>query len=132
MDGIEIFALMDKIDKHKAILKAQEFIGANPLAKPTLPTMTEEINYSEPFTKSQQCYIRNDKAQTYTIQKGKPHQNGYIERFNRTFRDEVPNVFVFESLNQARLYTQAWMWVYNNERPHSSFGYLTLTQFLLK
>ncbi|MFZ5972555.1 MAG: integrase core domain-containing protein [Bacteroidota bacterium] len=26
--------------------------------------------------------------------------------------------------NQARLYTRAWMWVYNNERPHSSLGYL--------
>jgi putative transposase len=24
------------------------------------------------------------------------------------------------------------MWVYNNQRPHSSLGYLTPTQFLLK
>src|SRR5690606_4884415 len=66
------------------------------------------------------------------IQKGKPHQNGYIERFNRTYRDEVLNVFAFDSLTQARLATQAWMWVYNNQRPHSSLGYLTPTQFLLK
>ncbi|QOI98845.1 MAG: transposase [Flammeovirgaceae bacterium] len=35
-------------------------------------------------------------------------------------------------MNQARLYTQAWMWVYNNEWPHSSLGYLTPAQFLLK
>lgn len=66
------------------------------------------------------------------IQKGKPHQNGYIERFNRTFRDEVLDVFAFETLNQARLFTKAWMWVYNNERPHSSLGYRTPTEFLLK
>jgi putative transposase len=66
------------------------------------------------------------------IQKGKPHQNGFIERFNRTFRDEVLDVFAFDSLNQARVVTQAWMWIYNNERPHSSLGYLTPTQFLLK
>jgi putative transposase len=66
------------------------------------------------------------------IQKGKPHQNGFIERFNRTFRDEVLDVFAFDNLNQARLFTRAWMWVYNNERPHSSLGYLTPTQFLLK
>lgn len=66
------------------------------------------------------------------IQKGKPHQNGYIERFNRTFREEVLDVFAFENLNQGRLYTQAWMWVYNNERPHSALGHLTPTEFLLK
>lgn len=66
------------------------------------------------------------------IQKGKPHQNGYIERFNRTYRDEVLEQFAFENLGQARLATQAWMWVYNNERPHSSLGYLTPNQFLLK
>jgi putative transposase len=63
------------------------------------------------------------------IQKGKPHQNGFIERFNRTFRDEVLDVFAFDNLNQARLFTRAWMWVYNNERPHSSLGYLTPMQF---
>jgi len=66
------------------------------------------------------------------IQKGKPHQNGYIERFNRTYRDEVLDVFTFENLNQARLLTNAWMWIYNNERPHSSLGYRTPAQFLLK
>ena len=66
------------------------------------------------------------------IQKGKPHQNGYIERFNRTYRDEVLSQFAFEDLKQARLMSQAWMWIYNNERPHSSLGYLTPTQFLLK
>jgi len=66
------------------------------------------------------------------IQKGKPHQNGYIERFNRTYRDEVLSVFAFENLSQARLLTSAWMWIYNNERPHSSLGYRTPTEFLLK
>ena len=66
------------------------------------------------------------------IQKGKPQQNAFIERFNRTFRDEVLNVFAFENLRQARLFAQAWMWIYNNERPHSSLDYLTPSQFLLK
>lgn len=63
------------------------------------------------------------------IQKGKPSQNAYIERFNRTFRTEVLNRYVFESLDQARLFTQAWMWMYNNERPHKSLGYKTPVGF---
>lgn len=66
------------------------------------------------------------------IEKGKPQQNGYIERFNRTYREEVLDAFAFDSLQQARQLTHAWMWVYNNERPHSSLGYQTPTQFLLK
>jgi len=27
------------------------------------------------------------------IQKGKPHQNGYVERFNRSFREEVLDAY---------------------------------------
>jgi putative transposase len=64
------------------------------------------------------------------IQKGKPSQNGYIERFNRTFREEVLNRYAFESLAQARVYTHAWMWTYNNERPHSSLGWKTPIRFM--
>lgn len=73
-----------------------------------------------------------DRIELVFIEKGKPQQNGYIERFNRTYRDEVLDTFLFDNLQQARLFTQAWMWVYNNERPHSSLRYLTPTQFLSK
>lgn len=66
------------------------------------------------------------------IQPGKPTQNSLIERFNRTFRQEVLDCFMFESLPQIRLFSQAWMWMYNNERPHSALNYLTPKEFLLK
>lgn len=66
------------------------------------------------------------------IQKGKPHQNGYVERFNRSYREEVLDAFAFESIRQAQELSHAWIWVYNNERPHSALNYLTPTAFLLK
>ena len=66
------------------------------------------------------------------IQKGKPQQNGVIERFNRSFRTEVLDEYAFENLKQARQLTTAWIWEYNNERPHSSLVYTTPTQFMLK
>jgi putative transposase len=36
------------------------------------------------------------------IQKGKPMQNGFIERFNRTFREDVLDMHIFENIHQVR------------------------------
>lgn len=66
------------------------------------------------------------------IQPGKPTQNSLIERFNRTFRQEVLDCFMFSSIKEIRIFAHAWMWMYNNERPHSSLQYLTPHEFLLK
>ena len=66
------------------------------------------------------------------IQKGKPYQNGYIERFNRSFREEVLDAYCFTRLKEAQAMAHAWMWVYNNQRPHSSLGYLPPVAYLLK
>lgn len=53
---------------------------------------------------------------------GKPTQNAYIERFNRTTRDELFDSNLFESLEDVQALATQWMWDYNNERPHSPIG----------
>jgi putative transposase len=66
------------------------------------------------------------------IQPGKPTQNSLIERFNRTFRQEVLDSFLFKNLKDLRKFANAWIWIYNNERPHQGLNYLTPHEFLLK
>lgn len=63
------------------------------------------------------------------IQPGKPDQNAYIERFNRTVREEVLNAYVFEDLDQVRELTAAWLKTYNEERPHEALGSMPPARF---
>jgi hypothetical protein len=58
------------------------------------------------------------------IDAGKPTQNGHIESFNGRFRAECLDQEWFGSLAQAREIIEAWRIGYNQQRPHSSLGYL--------
>ena len=63
------------------------------------------------------------------IQPGKPNQNAYIERFNRTFREDVLDQHLFARLDDVREAAYWWMLEYNEERPHESLGNLTPREF---
>lgn len=69
---------------------------------------------------------------SFTSFSREPTQNSLIERFNRTFRTDFLDIYLFENLQQMRNYAEVWMWKYNNERPHSALMYLTPRGFLLK
>ena len=58
------------------------------------------------------------------IQPGKPQQNGFVERFNGSFRREFLDAYLFESIRQVK--EMAWFWRldYNEERTHESLGNL--------
>jgi putative transposase len=63
------------------------------------------------------------------IQPGKPVQNGRLESFHARLREECLRVSWFQNRFDARRKIAAWQKEYNEERPHSSLGYLTSNEF---
>lgn len=66
------------------------------------------------------------------IEPGKPNQNAYVERFNRTYREELLDLYLFKTLEDVREATWWWMIEYNEERPHDALGDCTPAELRAK
>ncbi len=66
------------------------------------------------------------------IQPGKPQQNAYVERYNRTVRHEWLEMHEFNTIQEAQNTATSWLWTYNNERPNMAIGGITPAMKLAK
>ncbi len=62
------------------------------------------------------------------IQPGKPQQNAYVERFDRTVRYDWLSQTLFGSIEEVQDAATRWLWTYNNERPNMGLGGITPRQ----
>ena len=86
------------------------------------PACIVSDNGTEFTSKAILKWVNENGVEWHYIDPGKPQQNGYIESFNGSLRDECLNEEIFDSLADARRTLALWRYDYNNVRPHSSLG----------
>ena len=94
------------------------------------PKAIRSDNGSEMRSAEFQTWAQKRGIRLMFIQPGKPTQNAYVERFNRTVRHEWLDEHLFESVDHAQRTATEWLWRYNNERPNMANGGITPIQKL--
>ncbi|MCP0913331.1 MULTISPECIES: IS3 family transposase [Legionella] len=97
-----------------------------------LPAKLRMDNGPEFISSALADWAEQHQIQLEFIKPGKPTQNSFVERFNRTYRTEILDMYVFKNLHEVRELTEKWMREYNEERPHDSLGDLTPWEYLAK
>lgn len=96
------------------------------------PEMLRSDNGSEFIGQAVNTWLAENAIKPLFIEPGKPWQNGKGESFNGKLRDECLSREWFSSVREAQVVIEKWRKFYNEERPHSSLGYLTPSEFKSK
>jgi transposase InsO family protein len=89
------------------------------------PAHLRSDNGPEFIAEALQTYLKDEAVETRYIEPGAPWQNGYVESFNSTFRDEVLDRELFATVLEAQVLSEHFRQKYNTYRPHSALGYQT-------
>jgi putative transposase len=76
-----------------------------------------------------EVWAGDNGVSVHFIRKGKPTQNCFVESFHATMRRELLNAEVFVTMAEAEAKVHQWRRYYNDDREHSSLGWLTPTEF---
>jgi len=89
------------------------------------PAFLRSDNGPEFVAKAVRSWLESQGVATAYIEPGKPWQNGVAESYVNRFRDECLGVEWFNHRLEAKLVIERWRRLFNEERPHSSIGYMT-------
>ena len=82
------------------------------------PRKLRSDNGPELVGKTLAAWADKHRVELAPIQLGKPTQNAYIERFNRTYRQEVLDLYAFGDLDEVRNESTRWVYDYYHDEPH--------------
>lgn len=86
------------------------------------PKTIRTDNGPEFISKAFKSFCKDNNIRLQFIQPGKPAQNAYIERLNRTFREDVLDAYLFESLTEVNALAFEWQMDYNQNHPHKALN----------
>ena len=95
-----------------------------------LPKEIRSDNGPEFISVALNDFFEKRNIQHRFIQPGRPMQNAFIERFNKTLREDVLDAYIFESITQVKEITEKWLKDYNENHPHESLGGISPQQLL--
>ena len=93
------------------------------------PSFLRSDNGSEFIARTLAVFLAQAGTGSHFIKPGSPWQNGFIESFNSRLRAECLDVEAFYNLADARVKLAEYRRYYNEERPHSSLGYVAPAEF---
>jgi putative transposase len=94
------------------------------------PAVIRCDNGPEYLSEAIRDWARSQEIRLEHIQPGKPQQNAYVERYNRTVRYDWLSQTLFESIAEVQESATRWLWTYNHERPNMAIGGITPIQKL--
>lgn len=97
-----------------------------------IPKAVRSDNGPEFTSHEFELWCKDKGIELQFIQPGKPMQNGYVERFNRLYREAVLDAYLFFDLYQVKQLTTEWMEEYNQRRPHEGLNNLTPEEWKYK
>jgi len=100
------------------IIRSLEVIGS----ERGFPKYIRSDNGPEFISRSFRKFCCSHRIRHRRIEPGKPQQNSFIERFNRSYREDILDMYAFMNLRQVRELTGDWLIEYNHDRGHCSLG----------
>ena len=98
------------------------------VAQRGVPAHLRSDNGSEFVARTLQSWLADRQVKTLYIAPGSPWQNGHVESFHGSLRDECLDRELMLSVAEARVVIEDYRRYYNEVRPHGGLGYRTPAQ----
>jgi len=137
---LRILSILDEYSRECLALNVVRKLTAHDLievmekleAERGLPEHIRSDNGSEFIARVLQQWLARCQVKTLYIEPGSPWQNGHVESFSDSLRDECLNRELMLSVAETRVVIEDYRRHYNEERPHGGIGYRTPAQARLE